>query len=369
MKKIQPIKIAMIVNDLNINGISNVIMNYCRNLDRQKFQVSIIAGLPIADIYKIECTTLGIPIVELPSRKASTKEYYKAYSKVIAKGKFGIVHIHGNSATITPELLIAWVCKVKVRIAHSHSTTCTHIKMHKFLLPFFNCFYTHGFACSTLAGKWLFGNRKFYVIPNGINTKKYKFNFENREKTRSELNIKGEFVIGHIGRFNNPKNHPFLLKVFEQVAEKEPNARLLLVGTGPDFENISKLINRHPYKEKIIVYGETTYAEKIYSALDVFVFPSKHEGLGIVLLEAQISGLPCIASDVIPNDVVVGDRIVFLNLNDGLDVWADTVLKMNIQERNKFFEDNIDNIQKYEITKNVQDLEKLYMKFHENKGK
>ena len=367
MKKIQPIKIAMIVNDLNINGISNVIMNYCRNLDRQKFQVSIIAGLPIADIYKTQCDKLRIPIIELPKRRISTKEYYRVYSKALKKGKFDIVHIHGNSATITPELFIAWTCGVKVRIAHSHNTTCTHMKIHKLLRPFFNGVYTHGFACGTLAGKWLFGDRKFYVIPNGINTKKYKFNSGNREKIRNELNITDEFLIGHIGRFNNQKNHPFLLKVFEKVIVKKPNSKLLLVGAGPNFEKVKELIEQHSYKENIILYGESACVEEIYSALDVFVLPSKHEGLGIVLLEAQINGLPCVASNVVPDEVVLGDRITFLDLDDEVDVWADKILQGNRLDREVFFEENRENIQKYEITRNAQELGEMYVKFYKNK--
>ena len=117
-----PIKVAMLVNDLGINGISTVIMNYCRNLDMKQFQVTIVAGAPIAPLYRSECEALGIKWCLLPERKTSPGAYYKALFSVLSRKRFDIVHVHGNSATITPELFFAWIKGIKIRIAHSHSS-------------------------------------------------------------------------------------------------------------------------------------------------------------------------------------------------------------------------------------------------------
>lgn len=360
------IKVAMIMNDFNLNGISMVVLNYCRHLNLNRFDMTILTGTPIASSNQEECDKLGIQVISLPSRKQSSTSFYKALMKEVSKNRFDIVHVHGNSATITIELLIALLKGVKVRIAHCHNSTCNNMRAHKMLLPLFRKVYTHGFACSSLAGRWLFGDKKYYVIPNGFEVERFRFNPDMRSKIRKELGIEDKFVIGHIGRFNDQKNHPFLLNIFEKTAEKNSNAYLVLVGNGPDFEKVKKRIESHPYKERIILYGETAHTEEVYAAMDVFVFPSKYEGLGIVLLEAQISGLPCITSDVVPHDVVISENIEFLPLgNESVSLWSDAILKHDnaICGRENHFNENKNRIEKYDIQKNAEYLSGLYNDF------
>lgn len=357
------IKVAMVTNDLNINGISTVIMNYCRNINLNMFEITIIAGAPVDNSYESECTALGIRIIMLPARKTSSMKYYLALKRTLSQNRFDIIHVHGNSATITVELLFAWLKGIKVRIAHSHNSTCTNIRVHKYLLPIFNKLYTHGFACSTIAGNWLFGDKKFYVIPNGFITERFKFDANARNKIRGELGVDEKFLIGHIGRFNDQKNQPFLLKIFEEVAKKDSDAWLILVGNGPDFEKVSMMIQQHPYKDRIIKYGETSETEKVYAAMDVFVFPSKYEGLGIVLLEAQINGLPCVSSDVIPNEAILGEGVTTLALSEGVKYWADIVASKKGCRNNQFYEENLVRIKEFNIRTNAQKINNLYKDF------
>ena len=357
MKKI---RIAMIMIDFNMNGISMVVLNYCRHIDRNNFDVTIITGAPVAQPNAEECERLGINVKILPSRKESSAKFYLALFKEISRKKYDIVHVHGNSAMITPELFISFVKRVKVRIAHSHNSTCDHMKMHKLLLPFFNMFHNHGFACSSLAGNWLFKNGKFDVIPNGFNVERFRFDPELRTETRRKLGLEDKFIIGHIGRFNNQKNHPFLLDVFEQCAASNKNIHLVLVGNGPDYDKIKALIDKHPYRERIVLYGETSHTEEVYNAMDVFVFPSKYEGLGIVLLEAQISGLPCVTSDVVPPEAIISENTAALSLDAGAAEWSRRILSMCENNREEVYARNSDAIQKYNITKNVRDLENIY---------
>lgn len=364
MKKV--INIAYLTKDLNINGISTVILNYCKNIDKNKFKITIFTGAPINSFYVSEFSKLNIEIIELPPKTSNVFKYYLILFKKLNVIKYDIVHIHGNSATITMELLLSYLCKIKVRIAHSHNSTCNHIKIHKFMLPLFNRLYTHAFACSNLAGRWLFGANDFYVIPNGFDVNKFKFNLSSRTLIRKSLNLSNEFLIGHIGRFNDQKNHIFLLKVFEKIALKSSNAHLILVGAGPDFEIINNIIDKHPYKDRIIVYGETNTIEDIYSAIDYFVFPSKYEGLGIVALEAQISGLYCCVSNFVPKDIVITDRVDFLSIETkDIDNWALTILNNydNNFDRSNCFRQYYDKIINYDIMKNVKQLENLYCQF------
>ena len=215
MKKI---KIAYLTKDMPVNGISTVIMNYCRHLDKDKFEITIFSGPPVVEQYSKECEKLGIKIIETPPKKSGNPlKYYMFLLKNINKKKYDIVHIHGNSATITIELFITLLKGINNRIAHCHNTQCDSFKVHKTLKPILKKIYTHGFACSKEAGEWMFGNKPFEVLPNGFITEKFKFNKEKRDKVRKKLKIEDKFVIGHVGMFNDQKNHPFILKVFENV--------------------------------------------------------------------------------------------------------------------------------------------------------
>lgn len=350
----------MIANDLNINGISTVIANYCMNMNLEKFDITVVAGAPIDESYKQKFDKLGIHYVELPARKTSSKAFYKALFKEFRKNKYDISHIHGNSATITVELLLAFLSGIKVRVAHCHNSTCDNKKIHKIMLPLFKMLYTHGFACSDLAGKWLFGKKDYKVLPNGFYTERFRFDENVRNQERNRLNLDGKYVIGHIGRFNNQKNHPFLLEIFKEIGKEREDAVLLLVGNGPNYDKVMQIIDSHPYKDRIVLYGETSEAEKAYSVMDVFAFPSKYEGLGIVLLEAQINGLKCVSSDVVPQEAVLGDNMVLLSLDDDINKWKDEMLNQNKFNRNDFYNQNEEKILKYDINKNAKELENYY---------
>lgn len=354
------IRIAYLTKDMDVNGISTVILNYCQNIDRSRYCITIIAGPPIPMVYKEKLDALGIDIVEVPNKITDSRGYYQALFKELSRRKYDIVHVHGNSTTITIELMIAWLKGIRVRIAHCHNSTCDHLRAHKLLRPLFDLMYTHGFACSELAGKWMFGDKKFRVIPNGFDTKRFHFDASVRDDVRKELGIKEALLLGHIGRFNNQKNHPFLLDVFEAVARERDDAWLVLVGGGPDFEKVNELIQQHPYNKRIIVYGETDYPERIYNAMDVFVFPSKHEGLGIVLLEAQINGLRCIASDVVPDEASLGDSLKLLPLEESIENWKNMILEQHYEDRDQLYRNHMNHIMQYNIYENAQDMQSLY---------
>lgn len=356
------ISIAHLTKNMSVNGISTVIMNYCRHLDRERFKLTIIAGSPVVDMYRAQCEKLGVEIVELPAKIESSKQYYAAMWKSLSEEKYDVVHVHGNSATITVELMMAKLRGIKARIAHSHNSTCDNMRAHKLLSPIFKRVYTQAFACSGLAGRWLFGEKDFVVLPNGFDTHKFIFDAEKRAEMRKTLGIEDKFVIGNVARFNDQKNHPYLLKVFEAVAKEREDACLLLVGNGPHLEKVKALIDAHPYKDRIIYYGITDHVEYIYDAIDLFLLPSKHEGLGIVFLEAQISGLPCVTSDVVPHEVTLGDAITFLPLEEDVTRWKDAVLNAKCTDRTHFYEQHENEIEAYNIQKNAVMLGEYYEK-------
>lgn len=354
------IKLAMVVNDLNINGISAVVFNYCTKIDKSKYKVYVFSGEPVNTLYCELAKKHSIEIIKLPERKSNTYVYYAEFFKQLRIVKPDIVHVHGNSATITPELFLAALSGTKIRIAHSHNTTCNNMKAHKLLYPFFSLLCNERFACGEEAGKWLFHDKKFHVIPNGFDVTRFEFDVEARRKYREELGFgEDDRIIGHVGRYNAQKNHPFLLKVFRGIAQKDNHAHLMLIGNGPDFDDIMKLIEEHPYKNRIHVLGERNDINKLYSAMDVFVLPSKHEGLVIALLEAQINGVHSVGSDLIPREVTISDNVEFLPLDE--KQWVDAVLKV-CKEGRSISKNAVKNpnIKKYNINENVKLLEKIY---------
>ena len=356
------IRIAMIAKNLEINGISTVVSNYCKALDKNKYDLTILAGQSIAPKHAKECKEYGIHLISLPSRHGESLKHYSALWKALKAEHYDIVHVHGSSSMMAIELTIARLAGVKVRIAHSHNSTCPNYKVHKLLNPYFRKIYSKALACGKLAGDWLFGENNFEILPNGFHTENFTFSNEDRAAIRNELGVDDQLLIGHIGRVNEQKNQEYLLEIFEKSAAVRKDAMLLIVGTGPDEEKIKAKIQKHPYKDRIIFYGETDNPTAFYSAMDVFVFPSRYEGLPVVLLEAQISGLPCVVSDRVTKEVDLGN-INWQSIDGDPQLWADAILAVKIrtaEERLAYKEEHIEEIQKYDITQTVKQLEKIY---------
>lgn len=356
------VKIAMVTNHFGVTGISTVILNYSKVLDREKFDLTVIAGEPIAEENKAVCAQCGIKLIVLPHRHQEPIKHYAQLWKSLKRNKYDIVHVHGSSSMMAIELTIAILAGIKVRIAHSHNSYSDNIKFQKILNPYFRKTYTKALSCGALAGDWLFGNGQYEVLPNGIYIENFKFDFQERVHIRKELNAEDKFVLGHMGRFNKQKNQTYLLKVFEKVADKKKNASLLLVGDGPDFEEIKEKINNHPYKDQIILYGVSKNPQAMYSAMDVFVFPSKYEGFPVALLEAQISGLPCVVSDKVTKEVDFGS-IIWESIDKESQAFAEEILNANIvsdYEREKVYESLFEKISQYDIRTTVHQLENIY---------
>lgn len=356
------IKVAMVTNHFGITGIGTVMMNYCKALDKEKYDLAILAGQPISEKYEKECLENNIHLVSLPPRHGNPKSHYIALWKALRAGHYDIVHDHGSSSMMAIELTIAKLAGVKNRIAHSHNSTCPNMKVHKLLNPYFRTVYTKALACGQLAGNWLFGENNFEVLPNGFHTDDFVFSKKNRDAIRNELGLENQLLIGHIGRINEQKNQEYLLDVFKEVAAIRDDATLLIVGTGPDEEKIKSRVKEHPYRNRIILYGETDTPTVLYSAMDIFVFPSRYEGLPVVLLEAQISGLPCIVSDKITREVDLGD-INWQSIDDDPKQWADALLSIeqrSEEERTSYRKKYIEEIQQYDITQSVKQLDRIY---------
>lgn len=365
------IKIAYLTKNFRINGVSNVIMNYALNLDKEKYDITILAAKPICEDYINQLNQAGVNFIEIPDKKGKNPfKYYLKLCSIINKKNFDIVHIHGNSATIALELIILSLKRIKVRIAHCHNTKCSNPKIHKLLKPLVSKLYSYGFACSDDAGKWMFGKHKFTVLPNGFDTTKFTFDEKNRQEVRKSLGLSNDsYLIGHVGIFSDQKNHLFMLKVFEQYAKINDKAYMIFIGDGSNRNKIEEFISSSKYGNRVICYGETTNVKKMYDAMDLFFFPSKFEGLGIVLLEAQINGLRCVISKSIPQKAILNkDNVAALSLDEKYKTWCKELDNpTKIKDRKKYYANNIEAIKKFDIYTNVNLLEDIY--FNLMKGK
>ena len=268
-------------------GVESVVMNYYRNIDRNKIQFHFLCDEDSTDIPYEEIEKLGGKVIVIPPYQKLFK-YQKELYRIFKENNYKIVHSHINALSVFP-LRIAKKAKIPVRIAHSHSTSNKKewkkniLKM--ILRPLSKLYANNYFACTEYAGKWLFGKKvverkELNVINNAIDLKKFEFNENTREDLRKELGIKEDvLVIGHVGRFMKQKNHEFLIDVFEKAIKQDDNIYLILVGQGPLEDKIKEMAKEKGIEYKILFLGQRNDVNKLYQAMDIFVLPSLYEGL------------------------------------------------------------------------------------------
>lgn len=359
MKKNKPIRILQIVPIMRSAGIENFIMNIYRKLDREKIQFDFLVHSKFESDFDTEITKLGGKIYRL-----SFKDDKNIFKYIKDLNNFFKLHneykiVHGEMQSMMPlYLFFAKKYNVPVRIAHSHNSnyekTLKGFVLHIFS-RFSSMFATDLWACSINAGKYLFGKKDFCVIHNAIDSTKYSYNAETRKKIRSEENLCKKFVVGHIGRFELQKNHEFLIDIFKEINKINPDSVLLCFGTGKLEEKIKDKVKQYHLDKKVIFKGVVSNTYEYYQAMDCFILPSLYEGLPLVGVEAQISGLPCFFSNTITNELKLSNNSYFLNLKlDSCD-WAKFVCKNSqINRKSNFFKE-------YDLDNESKRLERKYI--------
>ncbi len=360
-----PVRILHVFGIMNCGGAETFIMNVYRNIDRKKIQFDFIVHTKDKGYYDDEIKALGGRIYEVPRFIGSNLlNYQKAWKLFFeAHSEYGIIHSHIRS-TASIFLKIAKK-KGLVTIIHSHNTSSGKgigaLTKNLLQLPL-RRISDYRFACSVDAGKWLFKDQKFEVINNAIKVKLFKYNEVIRNKYREEFDITNKFVIGHVGRFHEQKNHDFLLEVFKRVNIEDPDTVLFLIGEGDLQLEIEKKINKLNLQNSVFLLGVRSDIPELLQAIDVFAFPSIFEGLGIVVIEAQAAGLPCIVSDTIPREVGITDLVQFLPLQNGIEEWVKEIL--NHKERFIRTDTSMTIIKRgYEIADQVSYFEKFYLRY------
>ncbi|HHW37918.1 MAG TPA: glycosyltransferase family 1 protein [Bacillales bacterium] len=324
---------------MNRGGTETLLMNVYRNLDRSKIQFDFISHRNEKCDYDDEITSLGGKIFRIQSLgQLGPAGYMKELKKVMLTNSYVAVHAHTDYQSGFPAFA-AKLVGIKRRICHSHSNHfpigngMKEKTMLRFLQSIIKYAATDYAACSKEAALFLFGKKtiedqKFHVLKNGIEITAFVNGDEDCNlKVKQELNIPyNAKIIGHIGTFSESKNHKFILKVLKRMVEKNNNIYVVLVGDGPLKQQIEEDAKEQGVYDHIRFLGVRGDVPRVMKAFDVFLFPSIYEGFGIVMIEAQSSGIPCVVSDGVPKSTDMGLELVsFVSLTDNLDTWTDAI--------------------------------------------
>lgn len=331
------IRILHYIGGLGFGGSQAFVMELYRAIDRNRIQFDFVVFPDQKDkVFYSEILAMGGRVFECPrfSMKDSLRFARWWYQLLREHPEYKVIHGHVRSSA-SVYTYVAHKCGRKV-IVHSHSTsngsgiTAAVKKIMQYPIRYQADYL---FSCSDKAGRWLFGTKalqqeKYQMVPNCICCKRFFFSMDQRRRIRNKYSISdSSLVIGHIGRFMQAKNHHFLLDIFAEIHQKYDNAILLLVGDGEMHSAIVDHCRELGLEDSVIFTGSQSDTPAFYSAMDVFVFPSLWEGLPVSVVEAQTSGLPCVISDVITNDVVLTDLVEKKALTEDATEWANVIMR------------------------------------------
>lgn len=367
------IRVLHSVSNMDRAGIETMIMNYYRHIDKTKVQFDFLCNKSKSGAYNEEIQRLGGRIFISPG--LNPIEWFK-YEKMLTKllnenPEIKIVHSHNGAFSLQAQY-VAKKNGVVNRIVHVHGTKIDfNLKLplkliYKKFLKFTSNYY---WGCGTEAVRYYFGNKmidnkNYRIIRNAIEVDKFLYNEDLRSKLRKQYNLDGKLVIGNVARFMKQKNHVFTLNLFKVILEKNPNAVLMLLGDGELQGEMKELSRKLGIENSVMFMGNVNNVNEMYQAMDVFLLPSLFEGLPVVGIEAQASGLKCVMSDTITNEVVITKNIKFLNLKkDSLNKWANETLCDINYERKDMRQEVVQ--AGYSIEEEAKKLQEIYLQMGE----
>ena len=348
------IKVLQVIDSKNFTGIASLMFNVEKNINKN-IKIEFLTATNICDKWN----NLNIDRKSLKGRIIFNHRLHK----FLKKNSYDIVHINSGAFFFTFIVaVIAKMARIKNVIVHSHNTpNISKIKrvLIKMLNPLYCKIIDKKLTCSNQAAKSLFTKLDdVIIIKNGIETEKYKFDKNIREKYRKELNLDNKVVYGNVGRLSKQKNQIFLIDIFYEIQKKQA-AVLLLIGNGELEEKMKEKVNEFNIQDKVIFLGYREDVNSILNAMDIFIFPSLYEGLPVSLIEAQTNGLPVIVSKGVTDEAHISYNFIKIKSNDEKE-WAKQVLDLNIEEneRNNSYKNTINN--GYDIKHTAGQLENIY---------
>jgi glycosyltransferase involved in cell wall biosynthesis len=353
----------------HIGGVESFIINYFKYIDHTKIHFDFIC-YDKAPAYYQEIIGQGSRVYIIPGRHKNYFSNYIQTNEIIEKNQYDVIWSNLCSLSDILLLKIAYKRKINKRIVHAHNSSIKHGKIITEILHFINKkriikYVTDFWACSQKAGNFFYPNGitkspRFRIIHNAIDTEKFAFKKSQRLMKRKELNIENKLVIGHIGRFHFQKNHEFLLKIFIEIYKNRKDAVLMLVGDGELFKDIKSKVELSGLNEHVLFLGSRNDIAELLHAMDIFVFPSRYEGLPFVLVEAQTADLSCFFSDTITNEVIINDNVYPISIQESAFSWSNIILKNlnNIKRKNTL---HIIKKSGYDITTEAKIIESYFL--------
>ncbi len=362
------LRILQVSYGMDRGGAETLIMNIYRNIDRNKVQFDFLLHNPGKTAYEDEIESLGGRIHRIPRFLGYNRISYDRNLRKFLQNHPEYTIIHDHLMDSSQETFRVAKKLGRITVAHSHIVEYyTHIS--DYIRFFFrrNLYRLsdYRFACSKEAGEWLYrGKSDFTVLRNGIDTSRYEYSDEIRKEKRRELGIgENEFLITNIGRMVEQKNQKRLIDIFSLFNEKHPQSKLMIVGAGPLEKELREEAEKKGTGERVIFTGERSDVPALLSASDLFLFPSLYEGFGIVLIEAEAEGLPCVFSSNIPGDVdLMPDLLTRVNLSSSDKEWMEEMEKAAEGKKRDRTGDYITVREKgYDIRESAEYMEKFYL--------
>lgn len=322
------VKILFLSGSLAQNGTEMFMMNVLRSIDRNLFHIDFCINNGEITPNRKEAESLGCKVFVLPSRRENFIKSAIAFTNFFRKhgAEYNAIHWNGGNLSSILVFILAWFYKIPVRIVHAHSSSAVGLhnrvlhNLNRRLIPYL-C--NRLFACSPEASRFFYRSNPSVIINNGIDVNKFDYNLDVRKRVRNDLRIADDTILlGHVGRFDDNKNHAFMLDLFESFHREHVNSAFVFVGNGITFNKIKEEAAQKGLQDFIIFTGSRNDVNELMQAMDCFIMPSKFEGLPFVLIEAQCAGLPCVISDTISKEVNITDNVHFVSLSSDAQNWS-----------------------------------------------
>ncbi len=354
----------------NPGGVESFLINYYRNIDRNKIQFDFLCNSHEQVAYEEELISLGARTFHITARSKDRRFYKKELEEVFKdhKDEWSAIWVNVCSLANIDYLKMAKKYNIEKRIIHSHNSqnmdSKLRVMLHYLNKPSVKKYATDYWACSMDAARWFYSGEllnKAVVIHNAIDVDRMCFDAKKRKEIRDRYDLQDKFVIGNVGRLHFQKNQEFAIEVFKYYHRENPDSRLVLVGQGEDENKLRAKVKDYGLMDSVLFPGIQKDIQGWLSSFDLFLFPSRFEGLSVVAMEAQANGVPVLASEgVIPDEVKMNDDFRFFDLKEGPEAWGEKIITMSSGKRPEY-KDIKENFIKhgYDIETEVSKLEKL----------
>ncbi len=354
------IKVLQIGMSYETGGTEVFLYNHYKAINKDEIQFDFIKYKDTMS-FEDEVVSLGAQVYQIPNARKNPFLHYKQLLDIIEQNDYDVIHINISSFANLIPIIAAKQGKIPKVILHSHNNgmegTPLKVALHNINKLITKPMKLQRLACSKSAGNFMFGNAPFEVFENAIEPNIFKYNPVIRKQKREELGIEEDsFVIGNIGRLCPQKNQKFIIEVFSKYLKLNPNSYLLIIGQGDLEETLLKQAEELDIKDRVLLPGFKINTNDYYSTMDIFCLPSIYEGLGIVGIEAQMNGLPCIFSDKCVEEVDISNKSLFLSLDSQVDwIRAIEYTRLSTIEQTRYQQPD-----SYNLENNAKKLELIY---------